>query len=69
MSNENNDCKSKREKRHGFENQPQWVDLIQAMLKEKEVQNVMNEFRADLSTAIQTNKKAKDNAVASKIIK
>ena len=69
MTNENDDCESKREKLHGFENWPQWADLTQAMLEEKEVWDVVDGSRADPITASQTRRKEKDNAVASKIIK
>ena len=39
------------------------------MLKEKEVWDVVDRSQADPTTATQTKKKKKDNAIASKIIK
>ena len=39
------------------------------MLEEKEVWDIVNGSRADLTITAQTKKKEKDNAVASKIIK
>ena len=53
----------------GFENWPQWADLTQTMLEEKEVWDVVDGTRAEPTTAPQIGKKEKDNAVASKIIK
>ena len=67
--NKNDNRESKREKLHDFENWPQWADLTQAMLKEKEVWDIIDGSRADPTTAAQTRKKEKDNAVTSKIIK
>ena len=69
MTNENNNRKSKREKLRGFENWPQWVDLSQAILEEKEVWDIVDGSLADPTTAAQTRRKEKDNAVALKIIK
>lgn len=60
---------SKREKLKGFENWLQWADLTQAMLEEKEVWDVVDGTRPEPTTAAQTRKKDKDNAIASKIIK
>ena len=69
MTNENDDRESKKEKLRGFENWPQWADFTQAMLEEKEVWNVVDRSRADLTTAAQTRKNKKDIVIASKIIK
>ena len=63
------DQESKREKLRDFENWPQWADLTQAMLKEKEIWDVVNGTRPEPTTPAQTRKKDKDNAIASKIIK
>ena len=69
MTNENDDHENKRKKLHGFKNWPQWADLTQAMLKEKEIWDVVDRSRADPTTAAQTRRKEKYNVVASKIIK
>ena len=69
MTNMNDDHESKREKLHGFENWPQWADLTQAMLEEKEVWDIVNGSRADPTIGTQIKKKKKNNAVTSKIIK
>ena len=69
MTNKNDDRKSKRKKLCGFKNWPQWADLTQAILEEKKVWDVVDGSHADPTTAAQTRKKEKDNAVASKIIK
>ena len=69
MATESDDRESKREKLRGFENWPQWADLTQAMLEEKEVWDVVDGTRPEPTTATQTKKKDKDNAIASKIIK
>lgn len=63
------DRESKREKLEGFESWPQWADLTQVMLKEKEVWDVVDETRPEPTTPAQTRKKDKYNAIASKIIK
>ena len=60
---------SKWEKLKVFENWPQWADLTQVMLKEKEVWDVVDETRPEPTTATQTKKKDKDNTIALKIIK
>lgn len=60
---------AKKEKLRGFESWPQWADLTQAMLEEKEVWDVEDGSRAEPTTAVQTRKKEKDIAIASKIIK
>ena len=65
----NDDRESKQEKLKGFENWPQWADLTQAMLEEKEVWDVVDGSRAEPTTAPQIRKKDKDNAIATKIIK
>ena len=64
-----NDDYEKREKLRGFKNWPQWADLTLAMLEEKEVWDVVDGLQAKPSTAVQTRKKEKNNAIASKIIK
>ena len=64
----NDDCKSKQEKLKGFENWPQWANLMQAMLEEKEVWDIIDGSRAKPTTALQIRKKDKDNAIATKII-
>ena len=64
-----NDNREKREKLKGFENRPKWADLTQAMLEEKEVWDVVDGSQAEPTTAVQTKKKEKNNAIASKIIK
>ena len=69
MTTESDDRESKREKLRGFENWPQWADLTQAMLEEKEVWDVVDGTRPEPTNAAQTMKKDKDNAIASKIIK
>ena len=69
MTTENEDRESKREKLRNFENWPQWADLTQVILKEKEVWDVVDGLQADPITTAQTKKKEKDNAVVSKIIK
>ena len=63
------DQESKRKKLKGFENWPQWADLTQAMLEEKEVWDVVNGTRPKPTTLAQTRKKNKTNAITSKIIK
>lgn len=60
---------SKREKLKGFENWPQWADLTQAMLEEKEIWDIVDGTRPEPTTAVQTRKKDKDNTIASRIIK
>ena len=67
MAGEN--CESKREKLKDFENWPQWANLTQAILEEKEVWDVVNVTKPEATTAAQTRKKEKENAIASKIIK
>lgn len=70
MATENDDRKSKKEKFRGFENWPQWADLTnEARLEEREVWDVVNGLRPEPTTAPQTRKKEKNNAVASKMIK
>ncbi len=69
MATESDDREPKREKLGGFENWPQWADLTQAMLEEKEIWDVVDGTRAEPTTTAQIRKKEKDNAVASKIIK
>ena len=64
-----NKQESKWEKLRGFENQPQWADLTQAMLEKKEMWDVIDGTRPELTTTSQTKKKDKDNIIASKIIK
>lgn len=68
MANDSSDD-NKREKLKGFENWPQWADLTQAMLEEKQVWDVVDDTRPEPTTAAQTRKKDKDNAIATKIIK
>lgn len=62
-------CKSKREKLKDFENWHQRANLTQAILKEKNVWDVVNATRPEFITAIQIREKDKNNAVVSKIIK
>lgn len=69
MTNKNNDCESKREKLRNFENWPQWINLTQVMLKEKEVWDVVDKSYTNPTTVAQTRKREKNNTVASKIIK
>ena len=65
----NNDCKSKREKLKDFENWPQWANLMQAMLEEKEFWDIVDGSHAKPTIAPQIWKKDKDNTIATKIIK
>ena len=65
----NDDCESKREKLKGFENWPQWANITQVMLEEKEVWDVINGLRTKPTTAPQIKKKDKNNVIATKIIK
>lgn len=69
MTTESNDQDNKREKLKGFENQPEWADLTQAMLEKKKVWDVVNKTKAKPTNVAQTKKKVKNNAIASKIIK
>ena len=69
MNNKNNDQKSKREKLRVFKNWLQWADLTQAILKEKEVWDVVDRSKPDLTTAAQMKKKDNSNAISLKIIK
>lgn len=69
MTTESDDRDSKREKLRGFGNWPQWADLTQAMLEEREVWDVVDGTRPEPTIAAQTKKKDKDNAIATKIIK
>ncbi len=51
MATENEEHESKREKLRDFENWPQWTDLTQAILEEKEVEDVVDGSRANPTTA------------------
>ena len=62
-------CISKREKLKGFNNWPQYSDLMQAILKEKKVSDIVDAIKLELTTAFQTKKKEKNNAIVSKTIK
>lgn len=42
---------NKREKLRGFENWPQWTNLTQAMLEEKEVWDVVDDSRPEPTAA------------------
>ena len=69
MANKNNDRESKREKFRSFENWSQWADLTQVMFKEKEIWDIIDRSCIDPTTTIQIQKKDKNNAITSKIIK
>ena len=69
MTNKNNNRESKCEKLLACKNWPQWTDLTQAMLEEKEVWDIVDRSRPDPTTVAQTRKRDKDNAISSKIIK
>ena len=69
MTTKSDHRESKRENFKGFENCPQWADLTQAMLEEKEVWDIVDETKSEPTNATQTRKKGKNNAIASKIIK
>ena len=60
---------NKRKKLKGFENWSQWTNLIPAILKEKEVWDVIDGMKLKSTIVAQIKKKDKDNAITSKIIK
>lgn len=69
MTTKSNNQKTKRKKLRSFKNWLQWADLTQAILQEKEIQDIVDEIKPKPTIAAQTRKKDKDNAIASKIIK
>lgn len=69
MANESNDRETKCEKLYGWENWPQWADLSQAVLEEKEIWDIVNGIRVESTTEAQTRIKEKNNTEAFKMIK
>lgn len=66
---ENKNRKNKKKKFKSFKNQLQQVSFIQAILEEKEVQDVVDSLGVNSIITAQIKKKENDNVMASKIIK
>lgn len=69
IATKNDDCKNKREQLCSFENWPQWTDLTQAILKKKEIWDMVDRSYMEPIITIQTQKKVKGNTVTFKLIK
>lgn len=69
MTNKNDDRESERKKLYGPKNKLKWADLTQVILEKKEVWDVIDRLRPKPTSATQTRKKDKDNAISSNIIK
>lgn len=61
--------KSKSKKFKNFENQSQCINLTQAILEKKKVQDIIDKIKPKPTTIAQIRKKDKNNAIFSKIIK